>query len=288
MHKIDNAVILAAGYSSRFVPVCFDIPKGLLIVKGETLIERQIRQLKEIGINDITVITGAYAEQFSFLQSKHNVNIIFNPDYKTKNNFASLYAARSVLKNTLISSSDLFFQKNIFQNQFSKPYYAAIYIKGETKQRCLTLDNNDKIIKTKYSGKDTWITFGGHAVLSSENSNKLLKYMSEVYSDDKYANKYWVDFQDDHLEEIPMYIKRLNKNDIVEFNTLEALQNFDPSFVAAKQSPTMQHIINNIGVTNERELTSFEPIKEGNNAVGCRFKYKNKLYEYLQKSVKEL
>ena len=43
--KPDNAVILAAGFSSRFVPVCFDIPKGLIPLRGETLIERQEEQM---------------------------------------------------------------------------------------------------------------------------------------------------------------------------------------------------------------------------------------------------
>ena len=31
-HKVDNAIILAAGVSSRFVPLCFERPKGLLPV----------------------------------------------------------------------------------------------------------------------------------------------------------------------------------------------------------------------------------------------------------------
>lgn len=288
MIKVDNAVILAAGYSSRFVPLCFDIPKGLLVVKGETLIERQIRQLKEVGIKDITVITGAYAEQFTFLQNKHNVQLIFNPDYQTKNNFASLYTARSVLSNTLISSSDLFFPTNIFQSEFINPYYAAVYVKGETTQRCLTLDKNDKIIATKYNGKDTWITFGGHAVLSADISGKLLKYMSAVYNDPAFANKYWVDFQDAHLLEMPMYIKRLERNNIVEFNTLSALQQFDKSFCATKQSPAMQYIKDYTGAKDERDLIDFEPIKKGNTAIGCRFKHNTKIYEYLSGHIKEL
>ena len=45
-YKVDNAVIMAAGLSSRFVPLSLEKPKGLLTVKGEILIERQIKQLK--------------------------------------------------------------------------------------------------------------------------------------------------------------------------------------------------------------------------------------------------
>ena len=43
-YAVDNAVILAAGTSSRFAPLSWERPKALIPVKGEILIERQIRQ----------------------------------------------------------------------------------------------------------------------------------------------------------------------------------------------------------------------------------------------------
>ena len=57
-YKVENAVIMAAGLSSRFAPISYEKPKGLLKVRGEVLIERQIRQLQEAGISDITVVVG--------------------------------------------------------------------------------------------------------------------------------------------------------------------------------------------------------------------------------------
>ena len=44
---VDNAIILAAGFGSRFVPLTFTVPKGLIPVKGIPMIERQIQQLLE-------------------------------------------------------------------------------------------------------------------------------------------------------------------------------------------------------------------------------------------------
>lgn len=38
-----NAIILAAGKSTRFAPFTYERPKGLFRVKGEILIERQIK-----------------------------------------------------------------------------------------------------------------------------------------------------------------------------------------------------------------------------------------------------
>ena len=62
-YKVDNAIIMAAGMSSRFAPLCYESPKGLLNVKGERLIEREILQLKEAGIEDITLVVGYMKEK---------------------------------------------------------------------------------------------------------------------------------------------------------------------------------------------------------------------------------
>jgi len=41
-YRVRNAVIMAAGLSSRFAPISYEKPKGILVVRGEVLIERQI------------------------------------------------------------------------------------------------------------------------------------------------------------------------------------------------------------------------------------------------------
>jgi CTP:phosphocholine cytidylyltransferase-like protein len=280
--KADNAVILAAGFSSRFVPICFDMPKGLLPVFGETLIERQILQLREVGVKNIAVITGSHAEQFSFLREKYDIELVFNPDYAVKNNFASVYAARGKhLGNTIISSSDLFFTRNIFQSRTEHPYYASVFIRGKTNQRALKLDKNDKIISVQYGGYNTWITFGGHAFFTKDFSDKLIEKIKLFYDNPEYANKYWVDFQDAYLNELPMHIKRCKRSDIVEFNTLEALWNFDRSFIASSISDTMSCICMELNVKNERELSDFIPLKQGNLLVGCSFIFNGSQYQYI-------
>ena len=88
-YKVDNAVILAAGLSSRFAPISYEKPKGLLRVRGEVLIERQIKQLHDAGIDDITVVVGYKKEYFFYLESKFGVSIVVNDDYASRNNHAS-------------------------------------------------------------------------------------------------------------------------------------------------------------------------------------------------------
>ena len=66
--KVDNAIIMAAGTSSRFAPISFEKPKALINVRGEILIERQIKQLLDKGITEIYVVVGYKKELFFYLK----------------------------------------------------------------------------------------------------------------------------------------------------------------------------------------------------------------------------
>ena len=74
---------------SRFAPPSFEQPKALRKVKGEVLIERQLRQLREAGVSEILLVTGYKAEQFSCLEKKWGVKLVCDPDYLSRNNNGS-------------------------------------------------------------------------------------------------------------------------------------------------------------------------------------------------------
>ena len=57
-------MILAAGYGMRMVPINVEVPKGLLEIKGEPLIERLICQLHEVGVSEIDIVVGFMKEQY--------------------------------------------------------------------------------------------------------------------------------------------------------------------------------------------------------------------------------
>lgn len=69
--RVDNAIIMAAGTSSRFAPLSFEQHKAMTVVKGEVLIERQIEQLQDAGVPEIIIVTGYKAEQFEYLVKKY-------------------------------------------------------------------------------------------------------------------------------------------------------------------------------------------------------------------------
>lgn len=106
-----NAIILAAGFGMRMVPINMQIPKALIEVKGEILIERIIKHLHEMDITEIYVVVGFMKEEFEYLIDKYGVKLIVNEEYSFKNNLHSLCLAASHLNNTYIVPCDIWCDK---------------------------------------------------------------------------------------------------------------------------------------------------------------------------------
>ena len=123
-YRVKSAIIMAAGMSSRFVPISWEKPKGLLTVKGEVLIERQIEQLREAGVNNIILVQEKKKEAFFYLEDKYeNLKIIINPKYDVKNNAFTIYLAQQYIGNSYICSSDNYFAENPFDLYVYQSYY---------------------------------------------------------------------------------------------------------------------------------------------------------------------
>ena len=111
-----NAIILAAGFGMRMAPINTLTSKGLLEIRGETLVERLIKQLQEVGVEDIYIIVGFMKEQYEYLIDEYGVTLIVNPEYTTKNNLHSLALAKEYLNNTYIIPCDTWCEKNPFRS----------------------------------------------------------------------------------------------------------------------------------------------------------------------------
>lgn len=103
-YKVKNAIIMVAEMSRRFASLSYEKPKALLNVKGEILIEREIRQLQEKGITDITLVVGYRKEQMYYLADKYKVDLVINEDYYRYNNISTLMLVTEKLDNTYLCS----------------------------------------------------------------------------------------------------------------------------------------------------------------------------------------
>ena len=112
--KPRRAIILAAGFGMRMVPINLETPKAFLEVAGEPLIERQIRQLHEAGVHEIYVVVGFMKEKFEYLIDEFGVKLVVNRDYAFRNNLYSLALVAKHLSDAYIIPCDIWCAKNPF------------------------------------------------------------------------------------------------------------------------------------------------------------------------------
>lgn len=268
--KVDNAIIMAAGTSSRFAPLSYEKHKAMTIVKGEVLIERQIKQLKESGVSDIYIVTGYKAEQFNYLTEKYGTKLIHNSEYLTRNNNGSIWAARNILANSYVCSSDNYFSVNPFESEIKESYYAAEYSDGPTSEWCMTEGEDGFIDAVTIGGTDAWYMLG-HTFWSEKFSSKFIDILSAEYSLSKTADKLWESIFVDHLDVLKMKIKRYAPNTIYEFDTLDELRIFDKTYITNSHSRILKKVAKEIGISEEKmiHVKSFKGINA--EAVGFEF-----------------
>lgn len=277
--KVDNAVIMAAGLSSRFAPLSHEMPKALIEVKGEIMIERQIKQLKQAGISDIYIVVGYMAEKFEYLREKFGVKIVHNRDYLVRNNNSTIYAVKDILANTYICSADNYFPENPFESEVDGCYYAAIYSDGPTKEWCMELDADDRIKNVTVGGRDSWFMLG-HTFWDREFSEGFLRILLDEYDLPETADLLWESIYIKHIDELNMKIRRYPTDDIVEFDTLDELREFDSSYVDNTRSAIIAEIARKLNC-GEGDIVDICAVKSANEAVGFSFYVNGIKYEYI-------
>lgn len=260
-YKVDNAIIMAAGLSTRFAPISYEKPKGVLVVRGEVLVERQIRQLHEAGIHDITLVVGYKKEEFFYLADKLDVDIVVNEEYATRNNNGTLYKVRDRLKNTYICSSDNYFTSNVFEPYVYEAYYPGVYVEGPTNEWCMQTGNHERIVKVTYGLVDAW-TMSGHAYFDRRFSQRFVSILHDVYDLPETRDKLWEEIFIDHIRELPMVMRRYDGATILEFDSLAELQAFDSEFIDNVDSSIIDNICAILGCAR-RDICNITPIKQG-------------------------
>ena len=253
---------MAAGAATRFIPLSLEQPKGLYEVKGEKLIERQIQQLQEAGILDITVILGYKKEMLEYLGEKYNVKFIFNPEYNIKNNIESLYRARSVLKNTYVCVCDSYFVENPFQQYEYHSFYAGYSTNEKQDEMYALIDEKRQIIQMEKAAAGGMLLLG-HAFWNKEFSAKFISVVEENSESGKYDDLFWEWLVKDNLKVLPpLYYKEFTPGMILEFDYFDQLRQFDTDYVGHTHS----EIIRNIKLVfrcDEEDIIDFRTVSEG-------------------------
>lgn len=268
-YRVHNAVILAAGLSSRFAPISYEKPKGLLKVRGEILIERQIEQLIASGITDITVVVGYKKEYFFYLEDKFGVSIVVNPDYASRNNNSSIKRVEDRLGNTYICSSDDYFTINPFEPYVWKAYYAVEYAEGHTDEWCVQTGTHDRIIDVTIGGSDSWYMIG-QVYFDQAFTETYLPLLNAVYDNPATADKLWEHIYLDNIKSLDMTARRYPAGTIFEFDSLDEVRQFDPLFLENLDSEVFDNIVRVLGC-KKGDIHDVYPLKQGLTNLSCHF-----------------
>lgn len=276
-YRVTNAVIMAAGMSSRFAPLSYEKPKALLQVKGDILIEREIRQLQEAGIRDITVVIGYMKEKLFYLEDRFGVKLVINEDYYRYNNPSTLMLVKDQLANTYICSSDNYFEFNPFEPYVYQAYYSTMYTEEKTEEYCVSTDRKGRITGVHIGGSDAWYMLG-HAYFDRRFSEKFSEILTNEYENAVTRNGLWEDLFARYVCELEMYIRKW-PGGLHEFDSLDELRAFDSAYIANVDSYIFDNICEVLHCTLD-SIHGITPLKTGLTNLSFRFTCGGKNYVY--------
>ncbi len=126
-----KAIILAAGQGTRLKKYTENLPKGMLLFAGKTIIERQIEMYRKCGIDKIIIVRGYAADKITY----EGVTYYNNDDYANTNMVESLMAAREEFTDDIIVSySDILFEEHLLKTMMNSQYDFAVSVDDEWKK----------------------------------------------------------------------------------------------------------------------------------------------------------
>ena len=250
-----NAIILAAGFGMRMVPINLTTPKALLEVNGERLIDRIIVQLHEVGVTDITVVVGFMKESFEYLMDEYGVELVVNEEYASSNNLHTLALVAGKISNTYIIPCDIWCDRN----PFSKTELYSWYMVSDLIEEDSTVRVNRKMELVTIPEREAGNAMIGIAYLL-EPEAEIVRDRLKTLDDEKHAEDFWETtlYKKDRMIAQARVVR---SSDVVEINTYEQLRDLDSDSNHLKSDAI--HTITSALKCREDEIVDISVLKKG-------------------------
>ena len=272
-NRAERAVILAAGFGMRMIPINAEMPKGMLTIQGEVLIERLIRQLQEAGIREIWVVTGYMKEQYEYLADAFGVNLLICRDYTTKNNLYSLLVAKEHLENAYIVPCDLYFYRNPFRRfefyswyLLSREQIEGAEYRVNRNREILCLDGDENTVGNRIVGL---------AYIRKEDAGSLRNRLAVTTANRSNGRAFW-EIAVTKKNKMTLPARLIDPADFVEINTYEQLRELD-YYSQELRNEIIKTIEQVLGVEYE-EIRNVRYLKKGLTNTSFLFEAKNRPY----------
>lgn len=248
LNSSKRAILLAAGTGLRMIPINSTVPKAMLKINDEILIERIIKQLHEKDIQEIYIVVGFMKEKFEYLIDKYNVNLIVNNKYLEKNNIYSLYLARKYISNSYIIPCDLWFKNNPFSKIELQSWYLVSDEKRNTNN--VSLNKKHEIVKVK-QGNHRMV---GLTYINHNDAKMIVSRLEEKNKDNQFDDSFWEEILFEKKKMI-IFGKLERHENVKEINTFEELRNIDET-----SSSLNHHVLDIISDTLNVEINDIQNI----------------------------
>ena len=125
---VKRGIILAAGKGGRLNGTAGELPKCLVQVGGISLVERQIRALRDAGIDDIVIVVGCQRDRVRRACGQE-ITYVENPRYAETNSLYSLWLARPLLfEGFVVMNCDVLFHPALLNDLLTAWYEDALLL----------------------------------------------------------------------------------------------------------------------------------------------------------------
>lgn len=273
-----RAIILAAGAGTRMAPLSYELPKALLTVRGEVLIERLIRQLHEAGADDIVLVVGYMKESLFYLEDGFGARIRINTDYADTGSAASLLIARDMLPGAWVCSSDQYFPENPFLGVGDGSLATLVERADPRRELRAEIDGDGRIraLSVQASGR---LILQGPAFFSEEDGRAFARILERESHAPQFPTMLWDQVYARHAGEIRLRARVLPEDAVHEFKSFNDLVAYDRDFVENVDLSILDNICATLGC-ERRDITDVVPIKQGLTNLSFRFDCRGTVYVY--------
>ena len=227
---LTSAIILAAGQGSRMSGY-LGCPKPLAPINGEPLLQRNLRQMHEIGAEQLIVVTGYASEEVSSCARSIYpfTHIVHNPDFASDLNLQSALIGLKAAKGGVF-----LLEGDVALADAALPEIQSFAAKGESfwtscgkfhedqKGGILSVGPAMELLEIKYADwipeLSNWYKNLGLIYISPDHVQRFIKLLEEMlpFKETTYFMSPWAE----NLQELPAFVLDLGERS-ASFNTPE-------------------------------------------------------------------
>ena len=230
-YRVQRAIFIAAGLSSRLAPITLNTPKPLVRVNGTRIIDTMLDAVVAAGIPEIVIVRGYLGEQFDQLHYKYpQIKFVENPLFNECNNISSAMCVRFLFQNAYVLDADLILKNpKIIRKYEYQSHLVGIPVE-RTDDWCVTVDKNGYVDTVSMGGLNGYREVGIF-YWSAEDGARLAEDLQTVYCSPGGKERYW--------EQAPLVYKKDNyrvavrecsAQDVIEVDTFSELKKLDRSY----------------------------------------------------------